>query len=176
MAQLPWTNQINTSITRFLPLNKKWFQEKEKGRKDDCQPATFTDAAKTTAAVNMGTLACLKQKQIKKEMVKHHIRGSCLQDNLDRIKDFHHEGYAEAIRGDRGGILRGEHLSVPNAMPTGNEAACSCLCCLHQAVRNPVSCHSSPRVGLGPWLRAGCSLGYARKSSSSLPSYLFQRV
>ena len=43
-----------------------------------------------------------KKKNQKKEIVKHHIRGSCLQDNLDRIKDFHHEGYAEAIRGGQG--------------------------------------------------------------------------
>lgn len=96
-------------------------------------------------------------------MVKHHIRGSCLQDNLDRIKDFHHEGYAEAIRGDRGSILRGEHLSVQNAMPTGNKASCSCLCCLDQAVRKPRLLSQDPLV-LGPWLGASCSLGYAGKS------------
>lgn len=63
----------------------------------------------------------------------------------------------------------------------GNENPCSCICCLHQAVQKPLSCHSTSMC-VALWLCSGkppypgCSLGHDSKLSSSSPSYLFNRV
>lgn len=76
-------------------------------------------------------------------MVKHHIRGSCLQDNLDRIKDFHHESYAEAIRGDRGSILRNEHLFRTQCRQETKLPAHVSAVSIRLS-ENPVSCHRTP--------------------------------
>ena len=55
------------------------------------------------------------------------------------------------------------------------------ICCLHQAVQKPLSCHSTS-VCVALWLCSGkqpcpgCSLGRTSKISSGSPSCLFNRV